>query len=81
MVFNFFCFFRSLKKLEIDEPEINILINSTNYELLKRFRNAIFHYQKDYFSEKTMNFIESEENPVIWIRALHKKISDWFLEK
>ncbi|MEI1280624.1 hypothetical protein V6Z05_19995 [Leptospira venezuelensis] len=66
---------------KLEDKTINDLLKSPNLEKLRRFRNGVFHYQKDYFDSRFMDFIRSDENPVDWVRRLHKAFSDWFLLK
>lgn len=74
------------RDLDLHDPRIDHLINlpappgaakGTYYELLYRFRNATFHYQKDYDSQKFAEFIE-QPTTVAWVRSLHIEFARWF---
>jgi len=45
-------------------------------ELLRRFRNAVFHVQPDYWSEKLMAVLR-EEQLATAIRAVHRSVGAW----
>ena len=36
------------KELKLSDQKVNSLIESPNVDLLRRYRNGIFHFQKDY---------------------------------
>lgn len=68
------------KELKLSYPEVDECLNNEEYvNYLRRFRNAVFHYQKDPFSEKIMQFLEAKESE-IWIRKLNEAFEKYFLE-
>lgn len=73
------------KKLALSDPKIDNLLESPNVDLLRRYRNGVFHFQKEYFNEKFMGFIDSGFDAVTWIRELREEFSrfflDWFKQK
>lgn len=56
----------------------NLISDEQKVNMLKRFRNAVFHVQKEMQSEKIFDFIESPETE-IWIEHLHLAIEQAFL--
>jgi hypothetical protein len=66
------------QELGLSDTAIDELIASPNLSLLQRFRNAVFHYQKDYWSPKFLEFVQ-EEDSAIWVRTLNAEFSRWFL--
>lgn len=68
------------KELELtdDENQITDLIKSNNVNLLKRYRNATFHYQKEYNNIKFEEFFR-EKTTVNWVRQINKELGRWFL--
>lgn len=55
------------------------LVNDEYVNYLRRFRNAVFHYQKNPFSEKLLQFLEAEDSE-IWIKELNKALEQFFIE-
>lgn len=62
-----------------DQPIDRLLENKQYVDLLKRYRNGIFHFQKKYFDERLMNFIKEGEKTAIWAKSLHNEFSRYFL--
>ena len=73
------------KELGLSDAKIDNLLKSSNVDLLKRYRNGVFHFQKDYFDERFMGFIDSGWDAVNWIYELREEFSrfflDWFEQK
>lgn len=62
-----------------DERVETLLQDRARVELLKRFRNAAFHYQKEYFHEKEAQVYENVGFPN-WINELSRAFGRYFLE-
>lgn len=59
---------------------LDALLEKDEYvDQLRRFRNAIFHFQKHPINEKLLDFLEAEDSEY-WIRALHKEFELFFLQ-
>lgn len=43
------------RDLMLSDTEIDGLLNSPHLEILKRFRNGVYHYQPDYFDKRFIN--------------------------
>ncbi|TET45416.1 hypothetical protein E3J62_07620 [candidate division TA06 bacterium] len=73
------------KKLGLSDPIIETLLESPNIEMLKRYRNGVFHFQKDYFDDRFVGFIRDGQKSVEWVRKLRQELSrfflDWFRQK
>ena len=67
------------KELSLKDELIDELLRSKNVELLKRYRNATFHYQEEYWSKKFTDFMDSGRNCVKWIRKLNSEFGRYFL--
>lgn len=68
-------------ELKLTDDRIDSLLKKEEYvDTLRRFRNAIFHYQKDPIPEKTLRFLETEgaEN---WIHEVHKAFESFFMKQ
>lgn len=66
------------QELNLEDQTIDNLPNNSNLGLLKRFRNGIFHFQKDYFDSRFIDFQQSTDSAK-WIRELSEAIGSWFL--
>jgi len=66
--------------LQLSDPKIDELLRSPNADALRLFRNATFHFQKEFFSPKMMHFIGSPDS-VPWVRSLTKVFSQFFLHE
>jgi hypothetical protein len=68
-------------ELGLTDPRIDKLINSKNVDLLRIYRNGVFHFRKKYYDEnRLLPFIVDGENPVEWVRLLREALSDYFLK-
>lgn len=66
------------KELKLNDQEIDKLLQSPNTDLLKRYRNGVFHFQTDYNDERFENFFK-ETTTVVWVRKLNEEFSRFFL--
>lgn len=66
------------EELKLDNQEINELLKSDNTNLLKRYRNGVFHFQADYNNERFVNFFK-EPKTVAWAHKLNEEFSQFFL--
>lgn len=67
-------------ELGLHDPEIDILIASPHTKLLCRYRNGVFHFQKEYFDKRFREFMK-EQGTVAWVRELNRKLGDFFLRE
>lgn len=69
---------RVSRKLASLLPALKPFIASPQWPLLKRFRNAVFHYQDDFpISDKLKDFIEAKDSEK-WIKDLFRVLNVWF---
>jgi len=68
------------KELRLSDAVIDQLLKSSNVTLLKRYRNGVFHFQKQYYDNRFLEFIEEGKNSVEWVRNLNREFGRWFLE-
>jgi hypothetical protein len=69
------------KELGLKDPIVDKLLDSPNVELLKRFRNGSFHFQKEYFDSRFANFWYDSKNTVPWVRQLNSAFGRFFLKE
>ena len=66
------------RELKLSDPTVDEYLNRVEYvEALRRFRNAMFHYQSDPFSEKLMEFLELQD-ATEWARGLSSALEAYF---
>jgi len=68
------------QELGLADPTIDRLLESPNIQLLRRYRNGVFHYQTTYFDDRFRGFIESQDS-VPWVRELNLAFGDYFLRE
>lgn len=65
------------RQTDLTNKDVDALISDqTKIENLRLFRNATFHFQEDYFSEKFAKFI-SDKNSASWCVQLTEKIGEF----
>lgn len=69
------------KKLGLQDGAVDILLLQADHvDLLRRYRNGVDHFQKDYFSTKFTNFV-AMTGSALWIRSLHTAMGNYFLQR
>jgi len=69
------------KDLNLSDPKINKLLESSFVDRLRLFRNATFHYQKDPISWKHLQFFGTEEEKTEkWLNNLYSEFERFFRE-
>jgi hypothetical protein len=69
------------RELRHDDPDVNRLLGSPNVDLLRRFRNGTFHFQKSYFDARFTEFWFSETEAIVWADEIHNAFDAWFLRR
>ncbi|VVQ38478.1 hypothetical protein PS943_05922 [Pseudomonas fluorescens] len=59
-------------------PLEELLANGEFVDLLRRYRNATFHYQTDALNDKVIDFL-NKENSEVWIRDLNKQLEAFLM--
>jgi len=68
------------QELQLTDPEINPLLTSANLDLLRRFRNGVCHYQRNYSDPRFLDLAQAQ-GVVPWVRQLNSSLGRYFLEK
>jgi hypothetical protein len=68
------------QELKLSDTVINGLLQSSNVDLLKRYRNGVFHFQKQYYDNRFIEFMSEGKDSVKWVRNLTQEFGRWFLE-
>ena len=65
------------------DPVIDALLaHPADYQgLLRRFRNGVFHFQKNPADPKLISLLAAGEDHAIWIQALHHELKRYFSEQ
>lgn len=67
------------KALDLKDDAIDELLKSGNLELLRRYRNGVFHYQKSYNDPRFTDLYQNGQAVVDWVRQLNQELSRYFL--
>jgi len=67
------------RELGLSDPAIDDLLRSPNVDLLRRYRNGAFHFQREYFDPRFRDFI-GEGGSARWIANLWQALDGWFLD-
>ncbi len=67
------------RDLKMQDPAIDELLKNTDaLDALRRFRNGVFHYQKDPISPKLLEFLTADKTED-WIKTLHKALEAFLM--
>lgn len=67
------------RELALADGRIDDLLKSPNTDLLKRYRNGVCHFQKDYIDARFSSFMMEGKNTAEWVRMLNGEFGRWFL--
>ena len=65
------------RDLKLNDPNIDLLLDSTNVEALRQCRNGVFHFQPAYFSAKLLEPMQASQF-VGWVRELMEAFRAYF---
>jgi hypothetical protein len=68
------------QEVQLSDPEINTLLSSPNVDLLRRFRNGVCHYQRNYNDPRFLDLVQAQ-GVVPWVRQLNLAFGRYFLQK
>lgn len=69
------------RKLGHQDPAIAALLVPDRVELLRRFRNGAFHFQKTYFDARFTDVFSRGTEVIVWAGQLHDALGGWFLRE
>jgi hypothetical protein len=69
------------QELKLSDSTIDALLASPNVDLLKRYRNGVFHFQKNYFDDRFIAFMRDAKDPVRWVGDLNRAFGAFFLDR
>jgi hypothetical protein len=65
------------RELKLSDPKVEELLSSPNVELLRLYRNGVFHFQQDYFEERKMGLVLTTGSKQ-WLHDLHHAFGMFF---
>ena len=68
------------RELGLSDSRIDALLASPNVDFLRRCRNGVFHFQKDYVDEKLLGFM-GQPDSAKWVRELTESFGEFFLRE
>lgn len=68
------------KELKLDDSSIDELLEAAPryVELLRRYRNGVFHYQHRLIEPKLGDFLSEGESAVYWVHLLHEQFCRYY---
>lgn len=67
------------RELKLKDDAIDALLAKDKYEdQLRRFRNAVFHYQKHPFDKRLIEFLDAKDSEH-WVKSLHDAFAKFFV--
>ena len=67
-------------ELNLHDAVVDRLLESPHVGLLRRYRNGVFHFQRDYFDKRLTGFLAAAPKTVPWMRELTLQFGRFFLE-
>lgn len=65
------------QELKLADTEIDALLTSPNVDLLRRFRNGVCHYQRNYSDPRFLDLMQAQ-GVVPWVRPLNQAFGRYF---
>lgn len=73
------------QKLNLTDPRVGRFLdgvdNAAMLKGLRRYRNAIFHFQPDYWTKKLLGLIGHGGDSATWVVGLHQALGDSLRER
>lgn len=74
----FYVVIEGYRELGLKDETIDALLGANDYESrLRRFRNAVFHYQADPFDKRLIEFLDAKDSER-WGKALYEAFEKFF---
>lgn len=67
------------RELKLVDSVVDGLLASDNVALLRRYRNGVFHFQRDYFDDRFVNLMSNGQSIVGWVQDLHRELGRFLL--
>ncbi len=66
------------RELGCRDDEIDVLLSSPNIEHLRRYRNGVCHFQRQYLDDRFVGMMSAPDS-VEWVRCLNSALGKYFL--
>ena len=63
--------------LKLTDPDVDALLVSPYVDVLKRYRNGVFHFQRAMWDTRFTDFIYEGDASAHWVRQLHVALGTW----
>ena len=67
------------QELKLTDPEIDGLLQSPYVDLLRRYRNGVFHFQRKFHDERFWDLMLAGREAVEWVSQLHREFRRYFM--
>lgn len=67
------------RELKLTDLVIDGLLCSTNVELLRRYRNGVFHFQRNFYDQRFWDLMLAGRESVEWVSQLHREFRRYFV--
>jgi hypothetical protein len=68
------------QELKLTDPIIDGLLRSPHVDLLRRYRNGVFHFQRKFHDERFWDLMLAGREAVEWVSQLHREFRRYFME-
>jgi len=68
------------KELKLEDKFINKLLNEHQdlIEILRRYRNCVYHFQPELLDKRIIDFVKTEKNISLWLNLIHNQFIRYF---
>ena len=66
-------------ELKLTDPIIDGLLSSPYVDLLRRYRNAVFHFQRKFNDERFWDLMLAGRESIEWVSQLHREFRRYFM--
>lgn len=70
-----------VKDQALCDNEVDSLLDAEHMDLLRRFRNGVFHFQPKYYDSRLTDFVSAGAESAVWVRQLHSSLGRSILAK
>jgi hypothetical protein len=67
-------------ELRLNDPKVDELLESPHVDLLRRYRNGVCHYQREYADPRFLDMI-SAQGVVPWVQDLNQAFGSYFMQR
>ena len=77
-----FVIIEGYRALELSSSRLDsLLAQKDNVDLLRRYRNGIFHFQPGYFDARVTELLDQADVALPWAEDVHSEFSEFFLRE